>query len=741
LFAASVFLTGLFAIGIPVAIHILARQKKRKILWGAMPFLHESISSASSRKNRLKDWLLLLLRTLAILFLVLTFAQPLMSRLSMGGSDLETIFVWDVSLSTMMLDEESKPVHESLRESLLDEIDQLPDRSRVRILLAGAELRWMRDEVLELTEVNRLALQAAIREQTIDQGGSQLASAILTALSQSESDSVKSRQLVVLHDSRRQAWQDEEEGLWKTIRQRLAGDQNLSLRVLPPAVEIAPEPLQLSINDLNSDRDTIALKTPGRFRASLKNHSSTQSQQARVTWLIDGRSVEQSPVMTIPPQVEQKLEQLLRFDTPGSHQVSCELEFSDDILREDNSASMVVEVLKGLPILVVDDTVRTQRGQILPSEFLSASLGKLKETKQTKHANKESGKESLLFDPQAITSGLLDPSVVEGSLAVVIAKADSLPGGSAEMLRNYVEGGGGLWIMMDTTGEKIPEWIPGLLRELGLEALGETKRIKAESVDNAMKIMASNPEGEFANGMAADRLDLFRAELGAVHELQRPVYLEEECLLETDQGIPVLLSLGVGAGKVILQTTDLNRQNTNWPLLQSFVPFVREVIRDATQGTMPRRNLDPGEAIQMPLLRMKNSGGSKMLKDPGGEEVELEQRGNWFELAETVQPGIYQQPPNDLGATQDSVELFSIRRPAAESDLTPILAEEIASFTKSSGASEATASQEIFEGRWTLAWHLAILTGVLFIAESLLAHFISRGLEASSDGIELKPVF
>ena len=89
MFGASIFLAGLVAVGVPIAIHILARQRTRKISWGAMPFLHESISSASSRRNRIKDWLLLLLRALAILCLVLTFAQPLISRLLMGGSELE----------------------------------------------------------------------------------------------------------------------------------------------------------------------------------------------------------------------------------------------------------------------------------------------------------------------------------------------------------------------------------------------------------------------------------------------------------------------------------------------------------------------------------------------------------------------------------------------------------------------------------------------------------------------------
>ena len=47
---------------------------------------------------------------------------------------------------------------------LLDELGGLPDRSQVRILLAGAELRWLMDEPLVLSEPNRNSLETAIRD-------------------------------------------------------------------------------------------------------------------------------------------------------------------------------------------------------------------------------------------------------------------------------------------------------------------------------------------------------------------------------------------------------------------------------------------------------------------------------------------------------------------------------------------------------------------------------------------------
>ena len=740
MFGAVIFLSGLLAVGVPVAIHILARQRTRKIAWGAMPFLHESISSASSRRNRLKDWLLLLLRALAILFLVLTFAQPLASRLLVGGADLETVYVWDISLSSTALDERSVPVHESLKEALLKEIDGLPDRSRVRILLAGAELRWLRDEALELSPVNRKALGAAIRKQGTDFGGSQLATAALTALSAKDDAPAKTRQLVVLHDGRRQGWQEDDANRWKSIRQRLAADRDVSLRALTPAASVRPDAVQLSVNDLESDRDTIAMDSPVRFRATVRNHSFTPVSLATVIWRIDGSEVERAVGVALPAGEELKIEQILGFDAPGSHRVECEVNLFDDAFPGDNTAAMAVSVPDGLPVLIVDDTVKTQKGQILPSEFIAASLGGLQK-KGNAAPDATKGMKPTLFKPAVITGEGLTARALEGTMAVVIAKADSLPEGAAGALRNYVEGGGGLWIMMDSSWEGMPGWMTELLGALGLDALADTQRKIAKSSDSMMKIIPTDPLGPFALGMAADRLDLFRAEVMAVHDIRQKAFIDQECLLETEDGSPVLLNLGVGSGRVILQTTDLGRANTNLPLLQCFVPLVREAMRAAAEGALPRRNLDPGDPIRLPVASSPASDGIPRLRCPDDSTKDMVRRGEWHEMAETLQPGTYAQVSNQSGEPGEAAELFTVRRPGSESDLEPISPAEIAKLINATGASAPAASGERREGRWPLAWLFAILTGMFFLAEALLAHGIARRRDATGAAIDLKPVF
>lgn len=73
--AAPLFLFGLLAIGIPVAIHLLQLRKYRKVYFSNVDAL-QAIASESRQQNRLRNWLILCARVMAIVFLVLAFCQP-----------------------------------------------------------------------------------------------------------------------------------------------------------------------------------------------------------------------------------------------------------------------------------------------------------------------------------------------------------------------------------------------------------------------------------------------------------------------------------------------------------------------------------------------------------------------------------------------------------------------------------------------------------------------------------------
>ena len=68
-------LLGLAAAAIPIVVHLFNFRRPKTVDFSSLRFLRE-VERQSMRRVRIRQWLLLALRTLAILFLVLAFAQP-----------------------------------------------------------------------------------------------------------------------------------------------------------------------------------------------------------------------------------------------------------------------------------------------------------------------------------------------------------------------------------------------------------------------------------------------------------------------------------------------------------------------------------------------------------------------------------------------------------------------------------------------------------------------------------------
>src|SRR6187401_1923992 len=67
---------------VPIVIHILNRRRFKKVPWAAMEFLLAAMKR-NRKRLRMEQWLVLLLRTLAVLLLV-----ALVSRPQLGGGGL-----------------------------------------------------------------------------------------------------------------------------------------------------------------------------------------------------------------------------------------------------------------------------------------------------------------------------------------------------------------------------------------------------------------------------------------------------------------------------------------------------------------------------------------------------------------------------------------------------------------------------------------------------------------------------
>ena len=117
----------LAAASAPILIHLWARRHYRQTAWAAIEFLLAAVKR-HTRRMFFEQWLLLLIRTAIILFLVLAVAEPYWQRPGLaasGGGTAHRILVVDASLSM-----DFKPTDHSRFEKAKELARQIVENSR-----------------------------------------------------------------------------------------------------------------------------------------------------------------------------------------------------------------------------------------------------------------------------------------------------------------------------------------------------------------------------------------------------------------------------------------------------------------------------------------------------------------------------------------------------------------------------------------------------------------------------------
>ncbi|MBS3820248.1 MAG: BatA domain-containing protein, partial [Phycisphaerae bacterium] len=99
-FGAPLLLIGLAAAGIPPLLHLISSVRAREQYFPTLRFLRLTMEK-TARRRRLRNWLLLLLRSLALAVLAMAVAQPISEATGgwLGGSGQAAVVVLDDTYS------------------------------------------------------------------------------------------------------------------------------------------------------------------------------------------------------------------------------------------------------------------------------------------------------------------------------------------------------------------------------------------------------------------------------------------------------------------------------------------------------------------------------------------------------------------------------------------------------------------------------------------------------------------
>lgn len=153
------FLWALFTISIPVIIHLFYFRRFKKVYFSNTRFLKE-IKEETTNSNRLKELLILLSRILALIFLVLAFAQPFIPSDTQTKKGIPAVSIYIDNSFSMESNGEEVPQIDRAKKIAAEIIKAFPENSNFQILtneISGQNIRWI-DKKSAIEIIGQIAL-------------------------------------------------------------------------------------------------------------------------------------------------------------------------------------------------------------------------------------------------------------------------------------------------------------------------------------------------------------------------------------------------------------------------------------------------------------------------------------------------------------------------------------------------------------------------------------------------------
>lgn len=693
-FVGVAFLFALPLAAAPLLLHLFDRRRNERIEWGAMQFLLEA-SARKTSARRLKQWLLLLLRCLAIAALVLALARPLLPSGYLGTNDRsETILVIDNSMS-MSRKSEAGTMFDAAKQRALQIVGELPGDEEVRILTTAPYPTWADETTGRGGERNRTQITKQLDALEATEGRSDLLAALFAAVQVEHEPTQSARRIVVLTDGQATDWRTEDEAGWKRLQEVL---QDAPIHTEIETVRLdqsasTPGLGNLSVDRVAIDRLVVGVDWPVEAIATLRNGGLADVGSTELVWMVDGEPQGRQSVESIESEQTREAKWRYEFSDPGTYRISCRIDRDDD-LPADNTASMVVEVVDRIPIVIVEGAIELAEIQ-QDGYFLQAALGWL---------DGERLSASSIYVPTLVTADELPTIDLSKQRVVVIPNLTRLSEDAVSALTDFINEGGGLWIGLGPRTD-VDYFNHQLFADAsGLSPLRIDRIVDAAPTGGDAGVDANVTAGVDANDDAIEavdhqtRIDPFRSDHPATKRLADNEQLDLastqirrhfrfatgddaeglSVLIRLSDGSPLAVENFVGAGRVIVQALPLRLQWSDLARTQAFVVMVRDWIEYLAEPRATQYNLEPGQPI---VYRVSDSdvgaigSGAReeaptgLLQTPRRESIELtaqpREESMEFRSSRTRLPGAYRL---EIGLA-DRVVPFQVMRSPEESNL------------------------------------------------------------------------
>ena len=682
-FLAPLFLAALAALAAPVLLHMIQRQRTEVVEFPSLMFVRK-IPFRSLRRQRIRHWLLLLMRCAALALLVAAFARPFLrsTALAVAGGGREVVVLLDRSWSMAYGDrwDRARAAARGVVQDLGPE-----DRATVVRFDSGAEAGARSTN-------DRASLLAAVNEAEIGAATTRFGPPLQLAQGILEDSDLPRLEVVLVSDFQR------------------TGIDSAANTLLPPGTVLTPvgvadeeETQNVSVVGVSVQRDTFAGAERATVTARLANRGSEPVERMRVALELNDFELE-----ALPAAVEAASVTSVTFapftieDTAMPVSVRAEA----DALPHDDVFHFLVSPGDVVSVLIVGSPGAPEASLYLERALAIGS--------------------SPSFAPVVRPVDELTVEDVEAASVVVLNDVGLPSGELGAAITRFVEDGGGLWVVL---GEQA-RWpggdfavLPGAVDEPA-DRDGRGGVLGFVDYTHPVFELFGNPR---SGDLTTPRF--FR---------YRPMELQADAavLARYDNGDVALAERPLGAGRVLVWTSTLDSFWSDVALKPIYLPLVHTTVEYLATYRPPTSWLTAGQVLDLAQYPgadgLDLAGGSLVVRDPTDDRVPMgsggrDGRSGFIDL---VEPGFYEI--RDLDAEDVSVVRVAVNVDLAESSLAVADPQElVAAVTgRAAGDRSVTAARvlppEDLERRQTMWWYLLMGALGFLAAETVLSNRLSR---------------
>ena len=621
-------LIGLIGVGIPILIHLFARQKLQKIEFSSNRFL-KRIQNQTMRRMKLRQMLLLVLRCLAIFLLISAFARPTLKvKRGLGHKQARSSIVLLVDRSMSM---GRKGLFPKARESASAVIDLMHPEDE-------AALVWSVDENSPSFTHSGDDLKSALNRSDVAWGRNRVFHSIDKGSALLSNAFNINQEMVLISDLQASGFRDSEDS---------TGTHNWAGRLY--VIPINGEMENIAIVDGGIENQILQPDLPLRIFAHIKNCGKKDVEDLLIR-IFSRDEVAGQKVVDIGADETQRVSFRIMPETGGWIWGTIRIE--DDGLFLDNELFFCCWIPEEISVLTLGHSTEDVR-------TLQMALTPQTDQSHIYHVNEA-------FFTESWVDRLGDVDVL------MFSNYPSFGPTEADRLKRFVEDGGGVIFFMgddvDLRNMNESFFVPVLGITLGNVLGGQGEGggyLSFGTVDYGHPLF----RGVFERGEE----NIHSPRFFRVVELMNH---RAHKILSLGDGRPFLLEMPAGKGKVFISTSGIKQTWSDLAFTTFYAPLVtRSVAYLSTPALGEKEGYRVGESISLTVDVEDMSRGYR-LEDPSGEKTllhpEMQNGKVRLNLKQTLQTGIYRFYQGETLLGMEAVNVDPL-----ESELEPLMKDEV----------------------------------------------------------------